>query len=357
MAAMAAEGGAVDRAHQRLNDAEKELREAKAKLDAAEVAQPLNEKRVAKAEVGVAEAKWASADAASRETFKGLLDAASETLRTAQETLHNANEGLRIANTAYNQALQAAAPDDSDTSGAMMATLKELADKVGKMDDQLAYLRTQQDALHKSVERVVPDDPWDAVSGSSTSTESQGETLRKKLETLYVGDGGKIKCIVSGVEDVKSRPQKERVVAAHLWPRSRGVSFEQWKLGNPNTSCGGIDDGTNGLFLLKGIEEAYDHKRVCFLCDPLQIQIRFTVLDPSLRDVSPCPAGTEGRTYETLHGKEIGAPDIFLEKRPSFQILSRHAMFAVQHACDKGWITVGEKSRHEESIQAVSPSK
>mmetsp|Transcript_18244 Transcript_18244/g.35613 ORF Transcript_18244/g.35613 Transcript_18244/m.35613 type:complete len:152 (+) Transcript_18244:192-647(+) len=112
MAAMAAEGGAVDRAHQRLNDAEKELREAKAKLDAAEVAQPLNEKRVAKAEVGVAEAKWASADDAGKETYKGLLDAAKDTLRTAQEALHNANEGLRIANTAYERTLPAAAPGE-----------------------------------------------------------------------------------------------------------------------------------------------------------------------------------------------------------------------------------------------------
>ena len=98
--------------------AEAKVGVAKAEVGVAEAKVGVAEAKVgvAEAKVGVAEAKWAGAGDADKETYKGLLDAAKDTLRTAQVVLHNANEGLRIANTAYERTLPAAAPGEPPPS-------------------------------------------------------------------------------------------------------------------------------------------------------------------------------------------------------------------------------------------------
>jgi len=68
---MAGGGGEVAQAQRRLEAAEKELGDAKAKLGTVEAAQPLNEQRVAEAKVGVAEAKVGVAEANWRAAADG----------------------------------------------------------------------------------------------------------------------------------------------------------------------------------------------------------------------------------------------------------------------------------------------
>mmetsp|Transcript_30898 Transcript_30898/g.74580 ORF Transcript_30898/g.74580 Transcript_30898/m.74580 type:complete len:110 (+) Transcript_30898:337-666(+) len=108
--------------------------------------------------------------------------------------------------------------------------------------------------------------------------------------------------------------------------------------------------------MLKEIEQAYDSKRVCFLCNPFEITITFTVLDKSLLSGAVYPAGCK-TSFADLDKRQIGPPSIGFDKRPSFQILSQHAKCAVQNAFDRGWITAEQKASHESWIQVASPDK
>jgi HNH endonuclease len=227
-----------------------------------------------------------------------------------------------------------------------------------KIEVRLKNIEEGQATLALVLARVSSVDPWEILSTSSTL--SQKSRLRNTLTALYAHDG--IKCIVSGVKDDASKMQHERVVTAHLWPRSRAAEFQLWKSGRNNGEiCMGIDDAQNGLFFLNDIEKAYDKKRVCFLCDPFKCELVFTVLDPSLlRDnefgAKPCPSGCT-RTYFELDSTRITSPVIDMDRRPSFQILSFHASWAVESALRKRWISKEKHCELANSIKILSPVK
>mmetsp|Transcript_41550 Transcript_41550/g.96994 ORF Transcript_41550/g.96994 Transcript_41550/m.96994 type:complete len:116 (+) Transcript_41550:410-757(+) len=113
--------------------------------------------------------------------------------------------------------------------------------------------------------------------------------------------------------------------------------------------------------MLKSIEEAYDAKRVCFLCDPFKCEICFKVLDPSLIGADdngnrPFPAGCTTSYFE-LDSTTVKSPSIESNKRPSFQILSFHAKLSVQSALHRGWITQQQSDKLQSTIKVSSPPK
>ena len=211
-----------------------------------------------------------------------------------------------------------------------------------------------QVALKQKLEVLTPIDPWECLSSNSSQTSKS--KLRQNLETLYHPEGAKIMCVVSKVVDDTKADGGVRVVAAHLWPRSSGLNFAAWSSGrSQSTACKDIDSAANGLFLLKDIEKAFDDKRVCFICDPFNVELQFFVLDPLLLAQDLCPKGCS-TTWSALHQKRIKSPEIEMNKRPAFQILSHHASLSVDAAFRKGWLTANEKSDLKSSIQVTSPS-
>jgi len=191
---------------------------------------------------------------------------------------------------------------------------------------------------------------WEHLSEKTPS--SQGDNLRQELVLLYHGgDLAHVNCFVSGVKDDAKQAQSLRVVASHLWPRSKRETFSQWKEDGSITSCDGINDAANGLLLLNDIENDFDKGKVCFLCNPFNMTVKFYVLDTILRENLDRPRGSP-ESYKKLHEKVIQVED---GRRPSFQILSMHAKEAVDVAERQGWITVGEATRLREGIKVASP--
>jgi HNH endonuclease len=204
--------------------------------------------------------------------------------------------------------------------------------------------------IRQDMQRFMPYDPWEQLSCQTTA--SKKCKLRDNLKVLY----HMVACVVSGVVDNDSDDANpnQRVVAAHLWPKSQATRFESWKATISSSTCAGIDDASNGLFLLKEIEEAYDKKRVCFVCNPFDISMEFKVLDKNL--LLQKPAGCS-QTYEELSQSIIRSPTINNIMRPSFHILSRHAFHAVDHASLRTWVTPQQKTELHNLIKVSSPQK
>eukprot|EP00961_Rhodomonas_salina_P153130 2061775-Rhodomonas_salina.1 len=169
---------------------------------------------------------------------------------------------------------------------------ERLASMVSTLSSQIASLR------HNEV------DPWEGLdSTSSTST-----SFRSRLKYFY----GSTMCLLTPMEGT----------AAHIWPRSRGFCF-------PSSSSVSVNHPKNGMFLVKAIEEAFDRRQVCFICDPFTRSIAFKVLNPKLKEQQVGSTTTFGK----LDGKCVHFDD---DRRPSFALLSRHAQSAIKFAmCEK----------------------
>ena len=185
-------------------------------------------------------------------------------------------------------------------------------------------------------------DPWDSMSqGTNTSGRRQ---LRSNLLAMYKENPPK--CLVSGKTHDPSLHQSQQVVAAHIWPRRHGRRYPK--------DGGSVDDATNGLFLLHDIETAFDAKKVCFVCNPFQRSIMFKVLDQNLK--TTLPSGCE-QSYAELDEKQICFADT--ESRPSFELLSIHAGFAVDEGLKSAnnWLGSSEARKLKDAISVVSPEK
>ena len=130
------------------------------------------------------------------------------------------------------------------------------------------------------------------------------------------------------------------VVAAHIIPaKSPDAHFEEVGLTPADKN-----DPKNGLMLAKGIEQAFDTKRACFLPHPLYKGVLvFTVLDKVGLATTPLFPRYKRRGGKVIVASEmVGDFDNFpLNVEPGTvwtRSLSRHAFFAFRTAKKKGWI-------------------
>jgi hypothetical protein len=184
--------------------------------------------------------------------------------------------------------------------------------------------------------------PWDKLSNSSRQTSFTGvQNLKNMLSQLYDPNT----CFVSGVNSTEDTPTLERVVAAHIWPK-----YHKYPPAHINI---GTEDARNGMFLLKDIEVAFDHRRVCFLCDPFHYLVQFRVLDPSLmRQKVLGSLKTFGELDHTI---------ILFDKacRPSFRYLGIHCRDAVQYAVElpQTWITKVAAAEFDNFCEVSTPPR
>ncbi len=232
----------------------------------------------------------------------------------------------------------------------MLAELKELRQDIREFKgDVTAKLKTFEKRM-----RFLPRiDPWGSLVTQTSYTSKT--SLRHALMNHYnYNPEDKVKCMVTGIEDMVGGGERERVVAAHLFPRSRKEMFFAWQGTIKQTVCDSIDNALNGMFLLKDIEAAYDGQKICFLCNALELSIRLKVLDPQIKKQRPTRCD---KTFEELEAVIIKNPTITYTNRPSFRILSCHAQAALDEAESKGWLNSAEKDGLDTIIQLCSPPR
>lgn len=222
-----------------------------------------------------------------------------------------------------------------------MNTLAELIklqqQQVAGQAELLVVLKRLQ--LSVIATRTDPD-PWEDMSTGHSSAHSGIGRLRGNLSA----SGLPVVCFVTGTADDKTKPDQcgERVVAAHIWPNNAAYP-------PPVQLPCGVSDSKNGLFLLHDIEVAFDHRQVCFLCDPFALTITFKVLDPSLRPTAPrgCP-----RTFGELDGTVV---EVTLDQRPSFVLLGKHVEKSTLYAVNSAWMTHDDRNALRPFWQLSSP--
>ena len=226
---------------------------------------------------------------------------------------------------------------------------QQICDLLGQQQQQMAEERRSREQQLQRMESHLSRlslsqnfDPWDSMS-KRTNTSGR-HRLRSNLLAMYKETPPK--CLVSGKTHDPSLDQSRQVVAAHIWPRRHGEQYPK--------DGGSVDDATNGLFLLHDIETAFDAKKVCFVCDPFQRSIMFKVLDQNL--MTTLPSGCE-QSYAELDEKQICF--VGTESRPSFELLSIHAGFAVDEGLKSAnnWLGSSEARKLKDAISVVSPAK
>ena len=226
---------------------------------------------------------------------------------------------------------------------------QQICDLLGQQQQQMAEERRSREQQLQRMESHLSRlslsqnfDPWDSMS-KRTNTSGR-HRLRSNLLAMYKETPPK--CLVSGKTHDPSLDQSRQVVAAHIWPRRHGEQYPK--------DGGSVDDATNGLFLLHDIETAFDAKKVCFVCDPFQRSIMFKVLDQNLK--TTLPSGCE-QSYAELDEKQICF--VGTESRPSFELLSIHAGFAVDEGLKSAnnWLGSSEARKLKDAISVVSPAK
>jgi hypothetical protein len=183
---------------------------------------------------------------------------------------------------------------------------------------------------------------------SLASKRSKASQLRRNIRKLYgFPSNTSAVCMVSGFKDegvgAVNVEDPARVVAAHIWPRDpRYPLLQQFD--------GGIDDGHNGMFLVRAIERAFDSLEVCFIVNPFESTLMFYVLHQD-KLFGEKPGNCEA-SYKQLHRTKSVYP---AEPRPSFELLVGHCNLAVAHALVGEWITGDEATEIARYQERVTP--
>jgi len=189
-----------------------------------------------------------------------------------------------------------------------------------------------------------PQNPWAEMARTSAASDTSSQQgFRPALAAYYNPEspGTTVQCAVTGIAD---DPGVVRVVAAHIWPKSAAATF-------PLELTDGVNHPSNGIFFHKCIEEVFDQLRVCLVCNPFKISATFVVLDEELLE-----EGVEGTNcnFKTLHKRRLQFDQ---DKRPSFQLLSRHAQQAFAHSGNKQWMSAEELLSYKSVLQVGSPQR
>jgi len=177
-------------------------------------------------------------------------------------------------------------------------------------------------------------DPW------TSSNKSVGE--QKLFKTALIqyyrvaetnhGGAAHLQCMLTG----QSFPRKS-VTASHIWKKAtNGKGLPAFGIDQDK-----IDDPRNGLLLLKGIEDKFDNKQLCFLYDFIHTKFECKILDPGLLkqtlDHPAQPGVRTSLTFADIDKKSlILPPGIF----PYRRLLNWHARMSFVNAKKQGWVNL-----------------
>ena len=172
---------------------------------------------------------------------------------------------------------------------------------------------------------------WERES-MRTSGSKRSRHFRKKVIEYYKrasNSGKKVKCQILNEYILKNEAENEAtgIIAAHIWKAStRGHGLEDFGL-EPEK----VNSPRNGLFLTKGLEEAFGHQQVCFLYNLLENKIVLWVADTSLMNKTIAGSGktTDGSDmkFSVVHQQPLLCPPNCL---PFRRLLSWHARLTLE---------------------------
>jgi hypothetical protein len=126
---------------------------------------------------------------------------------------------------------------------------------------------------------------------------------------------------------------KSEVIASHIWmSKTRGRGLYKFGL-----TVNELYDCRNGFLVLKDIEDAFDHKQVCFLYNALSNLPQFVlkVLDPNLLP-KVIEVSLAKFTFAEIDGFILQHPP---KKFPYRRLLGFHAKCSYKNALKNNWIS------------------
>jgi hypothetical protein len=161
--------------------------------------------------------------------------------------------------------------------------------------------------------------PWERDSARTTGSQRSPE-FREKVIKYYkriTNSRKQVKCQVLDVL-IPFEQAKVNIVATHIWKAStRGKGLHDFGL-QPIE----VNSPRNGLFITKGIEEAFDNQQVCFLYNTLQHVLVLWVADSAIM-TETVKGSAPRRTFADVHQHPLLCPDH--DHLPYRRLLSWHA--------------------------------
>jgi len=202
--------------------------------------------------------------------------------------------------------------------------------EVQMTSEQQVQIQVQQLALLKLVAEEVNKtrksrlNCWERESARTTGSK-RSPKFRKKVINYYQRESPSRKSVKCQILDknVTYEAAEDTIVAAHIWKAStRGKDLEEFGLSDKD-----VNSARNGLFLTKGIEDAFDNQQVCFLYNKLTTQLFLWVADTKIRKHKII--GSDPRKkFSDVHQKPLCCPN--QEAMPFRRLLSWHARLTLE---------------------------
>ena len=174
---------------------------------------------------------------------------------------------------------------------------------------------------------------WERESLRTTGSK-RDPNFRRKVISHYKREsnsGKRVKCQILD-EYVPHDIARQTIIAAHIWKaETRGKGLDEFGLFEAD-----INSARNGIFVTKGIEDAFDHQQVCFLFNTLNNELCLWVADPTI-----LPKMIEGsnppKTFADAHQMPLRCPDE--DHKPFRRLLAWHARLTLELRKDSIQVT------------------
>ena len=168
--------------------------------------------------------------------------------------------------------------------------------------------------------------------------------FRKKVIKFYqrqIHSGKSVKCQILDecVRKEDASDENTGIIAAHIWKAStRGHGLQEFGL-----RVDDINSPRNGLFLTKGLEEAFDRQQVCFLYNLLRGEFVLWVVDTTISDKTI--QGSD-KTFGDVHGWPLACPP---NCAPFRRLLSWHARLSLRQRTETAVLTTMYTAKYDNS--------
>ena len=186
----------------------------------------------------------------------------------------------------------------------------------------LPFIDVLPDLLREvNLTRKIRLNPWERESARTTGSK-RSDKFRKKVISYYRCASQSKKSVKCQVLDILTpiEEAQDKIIAAHIWKAStRGKGLEEFGLEEND-----VNSPRNGLFLTKGIEDAFDRQQVCFLYNILESKLVLWVADSNIMAET-----IEGSTmkFSDVHQRPLICPANCLPYR---RLLSWHARLTLE---------------------------
>ena len=165
---------------------------------------------------------------------------------------------------------------------------------------------------------------WEKQSAWTTGSQ-QNPRFRQKVIRYYQRESlsrKSVKCQILN-EYLPHAVAQNTIIATHIWKAStRGKDLEEFGLCTKD-----INNARNGMFLTKGIEDAFNNQQVCFLYNILNKELCLWVADAHIL-LETIEGSKPPKKFADVHQKPLHCPDE--NHMPFRRLLSWHARLTLE---------------------------